>query len=76
MIIERLLPQVRELARSGFGYEDVMVKLRIHPRNVHVVRREVLGMSNVHHQRESESEIGRHGSLPQLRPRLVSTKAG
>ena len=68
MIIKRLLPQVRTLARSGYGYEDVMVKLRIHPRNVHVVRREVLGMSNVQHQRKSQSEIGRHGSLPRLRP--------
>lgn len=65
MTIDRLLPQVRTLARSGLGWEDVMVKLRIDVCNMHVVRRAVLEMSN-EHQRESES--GRHGSLPRLRP--------
>jgi len=76
MIIKRLLPQVITLARRGYGWEDVMVKLRIHRRNMHVVRREVLEMSNVQPQRKSESEIGRHGSLPRLRPRPVAAEAG
>ena len=76
MIIQRLLPQVRTLARRGYGWEDVMVKLRIHARNVHVVRREVLEMGNGQHQRESESENGRDGSLPGMRPRPVAAKAG
>lgn len=51
MIIDRLLPQVRILARSGLGWEDVMVKLRIDPRNVHVVRREVLGVGHEHQRK-------------------------
>jgi hypothetical protein len=74
MIIDRLLPQVRVLARSGLGWEDVMVRLRIDACNMHIVRREVLGMSNADHQRESES--GRHGSLPRLRSRPLAAEAG
>lgn len=53
MTIDRLLPQVEALARSGLGWEDVMVKLRINDCNKHVVRRAVLEMSNAEHQRAS-----------------------
>jgi hypothetical protein len=55
MTIDRLIPQIEALARCGYGWEDVMMKLRINPINVHVVRRVVLGMSN-EHQRESASQ--------------------
>lgn len=63
MIIDRLIPQIRTLARHGYGWEDVMVKLRIDACNMHVVRRTVLEMSH-EHQRQSSvpvlpQEIGR-----------------
>jgi hypothetical protein len=48
MTIERLIHQIACLARSGYGWEDVMVKLRIDPINIHVVRLVVLGMSHEH----------------------------
>ena len=54
MIIDRLLPQVRVLARSGLGWEDVMVRLRIDACNMHVVRREVLGMGHEHQRKNPE----------------------
>lgn len=62
MTIDRLLPQVEALARSGLGWEDVMVKLRIDDCNKHVVRRAVLEMSSHEHQRESERRHGDAGT--------------
>lgn len=62
MIIERLLPQVRVLARSGLGWEDVMVRLRIDACNTHVVRRAVLEMKrdeNSHHAKRKKSIVTR-----------------
>ena len=50
MTIDRLIPQIEALARIGYGWEDVMVRLRIDPRNVHVVRRVVLGMGHEAHR--------------------------
>lgn len=51
MTIDRLIPQIEALARIGYGWEDVMVRLRIDPRNVHVVRRVVLGMGHDHQRK-------------------------
>ena len=61
MIIERLIPQIEALSRQGLGYEDVMVKLRIDPCNMHVVRRTVLGIGH-EHQRESTRRHGDAGT--------------
>lgn len=61
MTIDRLIPQIEALARIGYGWEDVIVKLRIDPRNVHVVRRVVLGMGHEAHRPLSalRRELGR-----------------
>ena len=65
MTIDSLIPQIEALARSGYGWEDVMVRLRIDVCNMHVVRRAVLEVRH-DHQRESASQ--RVGPLPRMRP--------
>lgn len=42
MLIERLIPQIRALARAGLGHEDIRVRLRIEKKNWEIVRRVVL----------------------------------